>query len=214
MRISDRRFLALKRLQILTGVVPVGLFLVSHFAINGRAIAGPAAYAAGVAALARLPGLVWLEVVAIGVPLVLHLALGALLGLTGQGVREPAHPDRMRRWIQRGSGMYLAMFVVFHVWSLRLSPDRARAGADLFELMAAQLRHPASFAFDALAVLAAATHFSLGLAALFGPNAFTLGPRGVRAVRALGAAGFVALAGVGLNALLAFVWPAARWLAP
>lgn len=212
MRISDRRFLALKRLQILTGVVPVGLFLVSHFAINGRAIAGPAAYAAGVAALARLPGLVWLELLAIGVPLVLHLTLGAVLGLTAQGVREPAHPDAMRRWIQRGSGLYLAMFVVFHVWSLRLSPGR-RTETDLFELVAMQLRHPASFVLNALAVLAAATHFSIGLAALFGPNAFALGPRGVRVVRALGAAGFVLLAGVGLNALLAFVWPAARWLA-
>lgn len=213
MRISDSRFVTLKRLQVLTGVIPVGLFLFSHFAINGRAIAGPAAYSAAVAALARLPGLGWIELFAIGLPLVLHLALGAVLGLTTQGVREPAHPDRARRWIQRGSGFYLAMFVVFHVWSLRLSPDR-HAATDLFELMAAQLRHPASFAFDALAVLAAATHFSLGLAALFGPNAFAPGPRAVRAVRAFGIAGFVALAAVGLNALLAFVWPAARWLAP
>lgn len=213
MRISDRQFLTLKRLQILTGVVPVGGFLLFHFATNGRAIAGREAYLAGAALLARLPWLAGLELLAIGLPLVLHLTLGTLLGLTAQGVREPAHPDATRRWIQRGSGLYLAMFVVFHVWSLRLSPER-HGSADLFDLVSAQLRHPASFAMNALAVLAAATHFAIGLAALFGPNAFALGPRGVRAVRALGVAGFVALAGVGLNALLAFVWPGAQWLAP
>ena len=213
MRISDQQFVALKRLQILTGVVPVGLFLFSHFAINGRAIAGRDAYDSGVAAIARLPWLAGLEVLAIGVPIVAHLALGALLGLTAQGAFERAHPDEPRRWIQRVTGFYLAMFVVFHVWSLRLAPDR-RVDTDLFALVAAQLRHPAAFAWNALAVVAAALHFSIGCAALFGPSAFALPPRGVRAARLAGLAGFVVLAGLGLNVLLAFVWPAARWLAP
>ena len=47
MRISDRQFVTFKRLQILTGVVPVGGFLFFHFAANGRAIAGREAYLAG-----------------------------------------------------------------------------------------------------------------------------------------------------------------------
>ena len=213
MRISDRQFVTFKRLQILTGVVPVGGFLFFHFAANGRAIAGREAYLAGAASLATLPWLAGLELFAIGLPLVLHLALGTLLGLTAQGVREPAHPDATRRWIQRGSGLYLAMFVVCHVWSLRLSPDR-HSSADLFDLVAMQLRNPTIFVLNALAVLAAAAHFSIGVAALFGPNAFALGPGGVRAVRTCGLVGFVLLAGIGLNALLAFVWPAAQWLAP
>jgi len=213
MKISDRQFVLLKRLQVLTGVLPVGLFLLSHFAINGRAIAGRDAYRSGVTAIARLPWLAGLEVIAIALPLVAHLALGCVLGLTAQGAFEGAHPDVARRWLQRATGLYLAMFVVIHVWSLRLSPDR-RAETDLFELVAMQLRHPASFALNALAVIAAALHFSIGCSSLFGPHAFALSPGGVRAARITGLAGFVVLAGLGLNALLAFVWPAAQWLAP
>lgn len=213
MKISDRQFVALKRLQVLTGVVPVGLFLLSHFAVNGRAIAGRDAYRSAVHAIARLPWLAGFEVIAIALPLVAHLALGFVLGLTAQGAFERAHPDVARRWIQRATGFYLAMFVVIHVWSLRLSPDR-RAETDLFALVAAQLRHPASFVLNALAVIAAALHFSIGWSALFGPNAFTLSPGGVRASRVAGLAGGVILAGLGLNALLAFVWSPAQWLAP
>jgi succinate dehydrogenase / fumarate reductase cytochrome b subunit len=79
--------------------------------------------------------------------------------------------------------------------------------------MAEQLRHPALFALQALAVLAAATHFGIGFAELAKPGAFTLGPRGQRLARFAGIAGFIVLSLVGINALLAFVWAPARWLA-
>jgi succinate dehydrogenase / fumarate reductase cytochrome b subunit len=213
MRIPDRHYPALKRLQILTGVVPVGLFLATHFAINGRAIAGREAYAATVAAIARIPWLAAAEVVLIGLPLVAHLTLGVLLGMSRRAAFEPAHPNSMARWIQRGSGFYLAMYVVSHVWALRFAPDRLAGKRELFDMVAGQLAHPAVFALHALAVIAAGAHFAVGCMALFGPHAFTPSAGAERTVRisAIGVA--VAMTALGLNALLAFVWSPAQWLA-
>lgn len=213
MRVTDRQFLALKRLQILTGVVPVGLFLLAHFSINGRAIAGRAAYLGAAERLARLPALAAIEAIAIGLPILLHIAAGIVIGLTRQNLTEPPFPNPRLRWVQRSTGFYLAMFVVFHVWALRLSPDR-HSEADLFDLAAGQLRDPAVFALNALAVLAAGLHFALGCLALAGPNAFRWPAPGAMLARIAGVAGLVFLSALGLNALLAFVWAPARWLAP
>lgn len=213
MRIPDRQYPALKRLQILTGVVPVGLFLLSHFAINGRAIAGREAYAATVAAIGRIPWLGVAEAALIGLPLVAHLTLGMLLGTMRRAAFEPAHPTPAARWVQRVTGSYLAMYLVWHVWALRFAPDRLAGKRELYDLVAEQLRDPVVFALHALAVIAAGAHFAVGCRGLFGPHAFTPSAHGERVARVAGAGVAVALVALGLNALLAFVWTPAQWLA-
>ena len=213
MRIPDRHYPALKRLQILTGVVPVALFLVSHFAINGRAIAGREAYEATVAAIGRLPWLGTIEALLIGLPLAAHLSLGVLLGTMRPAAFEPAHPTPAARWVQRITGFYLAMYVVSHVWALRFAPERLAGKRELYDLVADQLRDPFGFGFYALAVIAAGVHFAIGCMALFGPHAFAPSPNGQRWARVAGVAAAVALTALGLNAMLAFVWPPAQWLA-
>jgi succinate dehydrogenase / fumarate reductase cytochrome b subunit len=69
-------------------------------------------------------------------------------------------------------------------------------------------------AFHAGGVLAAAFHFGNGLVALAGPWGMDWGPRGRVLAERLGAASFVVVSIVGLHALLAFVVPGLRWLAP
>ena len=213
MQITDRTYRNLRRLQILTGVVPVALFLLSHFALNARAIAGRDAYTRMVESLDRIPGLWVIEAVAIGLPLAIHIALGPLLGTTRQATFVPADQSRMR-WIQRATGFYVVMYLCFHLWALRLAPERLAGQLDLFERMADQLRHPALFTLQALAVVAAALHFCIGFLELASPGCFRLGQRASRLARVAGVTGFVALSLIGLNALLAFVWAPARWMAP
>lgn len=212
MNLPDRTYRALKRLQVLTGVAPVGLFLLSHFAINARAMAGPEAYRATTDAIARVPALPLVEAVAIALPIAAHLALGILLGTTRQASREIPHPSVGWRYLHRATGLYLTVYVVFHVWAIRLSPDRLHHAKPLFELMAAQLRHPVIFALQSIAVLAAATHFAGGLVALGGPGGFALSPALRRPLGGVAIASFVLLAALGFGALLAFVWPPARWI--
>src|SRR5262249_32885853 len=142
MTVTDRGYLRLRRLQLLTGVVPLGLFLISHLAVNSRALSGPEAYQRSVEAIARVPLLKLIELLAIGLPIAAHVALGARIATTRQAAFEPAWPNDRARWIQRGTGIYLSIYVVFHVWAIRLSPARLAGQKPLFDLMAAQLAHP------------------------------------------------------------------------
>lgn len=215
MPLTDRSYARLKRLQIWTGVLPVGLFLLSHLMTNARAIGGAAAFDQGAAQIARIPYLYAIEVGAIALPMLLHVALGIMLGLTPQAAGDTVgYAQPWRLIAQRATGFFLVIYVVFHVSATRLSVARLRGAQDLFDLMARQLEHPGVLAFHAAGVLAAAFHFGNGLTALAGPWGWNAGPNGRALAARLGVASFVVLSLVGLWALFAFVHPAFRWLEP
>jgi succinate dehydrogenase / fumarate reductase cytochrome b subunit len=215
MPLSDPGYARLKRIQVWTGVIPVGLFLLSHLATNARAIAGAAAFDGAAAAIARIPYLPWIEVAGIALPMLLHVALGVMLALTPQAATDTrGYPRPWMLLAQRASGFFLVVYVVFHVSATRLSLARLRGAQELFDLMARQLENPGVFAFHAAGVLAAAYHFGNGLVALAGPWVLDAGPRGRARAARVGFAAFIVLALVGLHALLAFVHPAFRWLEP
>jgi len=215
MPFSDPTYAKLKRLQIWTGVLPVGLFLILHLATNARAIAGARAFDGAAAAIGRIPYIVAIEICAVALPMLLHVVLGVVLGLSPQAAGDTR--DYPRAWMliaQRATGFFLVVYVIFHVSATRLSLARLRGEQDLFDLMARQLANPTVLAFHAAGVLAAAYHFGSGLVALAGPWGLSAGPRAQTRVERLGLAAFAALSLVGLHALLAFVHPALRWLAP
>ena len=215
MRVSDRAYAGLKRLQIWTGVAPVGLFVLSHLGTNARALAGRVAFDRMAEAIGRIPALTLLETAAIALPMLLHVGLGVALATTAQAAGDTrGYPRPWMLWAQRATGLYLVVYVAFHVWGTRLSPDRLAGGAGLFDLMARRLSHPGVLAFHMLGVLSAAYHLGNGLVALAGPWGLDAGPGGrVLAARA-GWAAFVVLSLVGMLALLAFVSPSFRWLEP
>jgi succinate dehydrogenase / fumarate reductase cytochrome b subunit len=215
MRVSDRAYSTLKRLQILTGVVPVGLFLLSHLTTNARAIAGPSAFDRGAETIGRIPHLHSIEVVAIAVPMLVHVALGIALGTAAQAAEdEHGYPQPWMLLAQRLSGFFLVIYVIFHVWGTRLSPARLHGDSNLFALMERHLHHPGIFLFHVAGVLAAAFHFGNGLVALAGPWGLNAGDRGRTLAARFGLATFVTLSLIGLLSLLAFVSPALRWLSP
>ena len=215
MRVTDRRYADLKRLQIWTGVLPVGLFVISHLVTNTRAIAGSAAYDRMSAAIDRIPALTGIEIVAIALPMLAHIGLGVALGTTAQaagdarGYRRPA-----LLFAQRATGFLLVVYVCFHVWGTRLSPDRLAGGVGLFDLMARRLAHPGMLAFHIAGVTGAAFHLGNGLVGLAGPWGLAAGERAERLAARVGLAAFVVLSAIGIVALLAFGHPAFRWLEP
>jgi succinate dehydrogenase / fumarate reductase cytochrome b subunit len=215
MPLSEPGYTRLKRLQVWTGVLPVGLFLLSHLTTNARAIAGPEAFDRLAAWIGRIPYLVAIEIGAIALPMLVHVALGIRLGMTPQAAGDArGFPRPWMLLAQRVTGFFLVVYVVFHVSATRLSLERLRGAQDLFDLTARTLSHAPVFAFHVAGVLAAAFHFGNGLVAVAGPWGLNAGPRAQAAAERLGLAAFVVLSLVGLHALLAFVHPAFRWLAP
>ena len=215
MRVSDRAYPQLKRLQIWTGVIPVGLFLISHLATNARAIAGAGVFDRTAEWIARIPLLGAIELVAIALPMLLHVGLGVALSTSAAAAGDTSGYARPALLLaQRASGFFLVVYVVFHVWATRLSPDRLAGGRELFALMARQLEHPAVLGFHAAGVLSAAFHFGNGIVGLAGPWGLDADARGRALAARIGTAAFIVLSLVGLHALLAFVNPAFRWLEP
>jgi succinate dehydrogenase / fumarate reductase cytochrome b subunit len=147
--------------------------------------------------------------------MLVHVALGVALGTTTQAVGdERGYPQSWMLLAQRATGFYLVVYVMFHVWGTRLSPDRLAGDADLFALMARRLAHPGVLAFHIAGVLAAAYHFGNGLVALAGPWGLNAGARGQAFAARAGLTAFIVLSLIGMLGLLAFVSPACRWLEP
>jgi succinate dehydrogenase / fumarate reductase cytochrome b subunit len=213
MTLSDSSYRALKRLQVATGASPIGLFLLLHLWTNGHALQGAAAFNREVGRIGRLPHLPLIETLLVALPIAVHIGLGLTLARTAQAAEDGrGFPAPWMLVAQRVTGFFLVVYLVFHVWSLRLSPARIAGAPDLFALTAKQLAEPGWFAFQSMGVAAAAFHFGNGLVATAGPWGLNLPPRARRIVAGLGAAAFAGLTLAGIGALFAFSNPAMRWL--
>ena len=124
MQIPARTSYLLKRLHSLTGVVPVGLFLLWHLLANSYAMHGPRAFNGIAGFLAGLPYVQLIEFFGIAVPILFHMALGVIIITTGQAnLGRYRTPDNWRYLLQRLSGLVLVAYVIYHTWTTRLSPE-------------------------------------------------------------------------------------------
>jgi len=74
----------LRRLHSLTGIIPVGAFLVEHILVsNSTAISGPDAYARQVNFLGNLPLVFFLELLGIWLPIAFHGLYGFYIWYRG-----------------------------------------------------------------------------------------------------------------------------------
>ena len=75
----------LRRLHSLTGIIPIGLFLVEHFFSNAFATKGPGAYSKQVEFLSSFPFVVGLELFGIWLPILYHSLYGFYIWYRGEG---------------------------------------------------------------------------------------------------------------------------------
>lgn len=204
MKVSDRTYFTLRRLHSLTGVVPVGVFLLEHLFTNARSLQGPESFDRAAAELARLPFVVLLEALGIWLPILFHLVLGIFIAVTSRPTA--ARYGYERNWsytLQRASGILLIFYLLYHTWSTRFDRGYLES-ASAYGYVNEHLAHPGVLAFYVLGVLAACYHFGNGL---FGFAVHWGLVTGRRAQRAAGRAGLLVAAGlavVGLAALFGF----------
>jgi succinate dehydrogenase cytochrome b subunit len=210
-------FLA-RRLHSLTGVLPLGAFLVEHFYTNYQAVGegGAARFDVAVKDLQTNPVIVWIEIFGIGLPLLYHAFYGLFVAVEARtNVRRYAYGANWRFLFQRISGMFLVLFIGYHVWMTRLRPVfDAAAFVDTHGLVTwgymngylneAHLGVPI-WTFYVLGTLAACYHLANGLWGFLIHWGITTGPRAQKlSAYFCYALGFL-LAALGLNSLMAFV---------
>lgn len=188
-----------RRLHTASGAVALGAFLSGHILTNASALGGANSYDAVVGVIGRSRLLPLFELVFILIPLGFHAGYGLLLLRRGRTASSSIERfEGHRRWVfQRVSAIFLLLFVLVHVWELRLQRLLFGLSTDgLYTLLTAHLSWtwagvPWIALFYLLGTLAAAAHFTNGLFAATGAWNISVRSAGQKRIR-------LATAGLGL----------------
>jgi succinate dehydrogenase/fumarate reductase cytochrome b subunit (b558 family) len=160
-----------KKLHSLSGVIPVGVFLIEHLWTNSKALQGEEAFNRAVGDIQGLPYLPLIEIFGIFLPLTFHAFYGIYLAFRGT-------PNALRyryatNWLyvmQRVTGFIAFAFICGHLYEFRVQKWLFGMRSDAFyPALEAHLSSTyAGIPWLALAYLvgiaAAAFHFANGLA--------------------------------------------------
>jgi succinate dehydrogenase / fumarate reductase cytochrome b subunit len=152
-------------LHSLSGVVPIGAFLLEHFLSNSEALKGPAAYAAQVKFLNSLPWVPVLEWTFIFLPILYHAFYGFYIWSRGQSnITDYPWAGNWMYTAQRWTGVIAFAYIIQHTYYLRFSGVRLadHPGAS-FAKVHHELANPWMFAVYIIAIVATSWHFSYGL---------------------------------------------------
>ena len=111
-----------RKLHSLSGIVPIGAFLVEHIVSNFETMNGPLAYAQQVKFLNGLPLVRVLEWGLIFIPLAFHALYGVWIALRGR-VNVNVYPwaGNWAYVMQRVTGIIAFVYIVQHVWRQRFA---------------------------------------------------------------------------------------------
>jgi succinate dehydrogenase / fumarate reductase cytochrome b subunit len=212
----SRTFL-LRKLHQLTGIVPLGLFLLEHFYTNSKALNGANDFNDAVSDLQSIPYVIFIEIVGIFIPLIYHAVYG--LFITWETRPNNLAYPYPRNWfytIQRVTGMILFFFITFHVLNFRFgffglipslnSISVAEHPNQAFSIVSGEFQSIAILAVYTVGITATVWHLANGLWLFAVDWGIVIGERAQR-VMGYACIGFgVFLLAVGLNAMMAFVW--------
>jgi succinate dehydrogenase / fumarate reductase cytochrome b subunit len=155
----------LRRLHSLSGIVPVGLFLIEHFVSNAFATRGPSAYSKQVELLSSFPFVVGLELFGIWLPILYHALYGFYIWYRGDGnLAEYPWTGNWMYTAQRWTGAIAFFYMAWHTWTMRFTGIHllTHPGA-AFGKVQTELQSPWAVAFYGLGILCASWHFAYGL---------------------------------------------------
>jgi len=162
----DSHFL-LRRIQSLTGVVPVGLFLIYHLYLQLYLHYGAQIYNKEVNSFYESPLATWALVIVVYIPLLFHSLLGVLLVFENKVQPSYTYFSHLLYWLQRISGIGVLLFIIAHVWNAKLGPWIAGTWGTHFEHLSSGFADPETGMLTKtvylLGVLGAVFHFANGL---------------------------------------------------
>ena len=204
LRAGEGTSFLLRRLHSLSGVVPIGAFLLEHFISNAEAFKGPIAYGKQVAFLNSLPGVFLLELFFIWIPILYHGLYGVYIWYRGE--TNVADYPWAGNWLytsQRWTGIIAFAYMV----AAHLSPALYRRAPPThpmqsFAKVQAEFQNPWMVAFYCVGIIAASWHFSYGLWLFAAKWGITVGEKARHRfgyVCAALALGLILLGGISMN---------------
>ncbi len=159
------------KLHSLSGILPIGVFLVQHLIANSYALRGQRAYDTVVSVFGYLPFVAVLEVLVIFLPILYHSIYGFYITAIAQpNAGRYAYGRNWMYLMQRLSGVVAFFYIGYHVWNTSLQkywlewhgdphPERAIQ----FSAMAHQFADPTHFTIQFIGIVATVFHFTNGL---------------------------------------------------
>jgi succinate dehydrogenase / fumarate reductase, cytochrome b subunit len=172
----------LRRLHSLTGVLPIGAFLVEHFFTNSFAMFGPEVYNSKVEFFMGLPYILLIEIGLIWTPILFHALYGMYIICTGQV--NVGRYGYFRNWmylLQRISGVVAFAFIIYHVYATRIS-SLLTGNHVSFESVQQSLQNPLILVFYILGVVSASYHLGNGMFGFLITWGIAIGDKAQRAV--------------------------------
>lgn len=155
----------LRRLHSLSGIVPVGAFLIEHFISNAFATNGPAAYAKQVELLSGFPFVFFLELFLIWIPIGYHALYGFYIWYRGESnVGDYPWAGNWMYTAQRWTGAIAFFYIIYHTWRMRFSGVHILTHPSAaFGKVQLEFQNPWILAFYVVGVVTASWHFAYGL---------------------------------------------------
>ncbi len=207
----ERRAFVWMKLHSLTGVIPVGAFLVLHIWANAHALQGRASYDAAMGAGTEHPHYFWLELLTVALPLAFHALFGVRLTLRARPSLRVHRSARYTGYVlQRLTGLVVLAFVLFHIVELRLLPEASTlVPTDRFPQLCALLSStvggvPVRAVLYLLGLAAASYHLANGLRGFCSGWGIVASRRAGRIVGAAAAVGGLALFALGASTIVYF----------
>ncbi|MBC8030475.1 MAG: succinate dehydrogenase cytochrome b558 subunit [Pyrinomonadaceae bacterium] len=215
MAIHLSRTFVLRKLHQLSGIVPLGIFVLEHFYTNSKAINGAGAFNEAVKDLQAIPYILFVEIGGIFIPLIYHAVYGLVITME-------ARPNNLnypypRNWfylIQRTTGVILFFFIAFHLLHFRfglipgLNPTSVAHRPDIaFEIVSRGFSSVPIFLVYMVGITATVWHLANGVWLFMVDWGITIGERAQR-LTGYACIGFgIFLLLVGINAAVAFIRP-------
>lgn len=215
MAIHLSRTFVLRKLHQLSGIVPLGLFILEHFYTNSKALSGSADFNNAVRELQSIPYILFVEIGGIFIPLIYHAVYGLVITME-------ARPNNLsypypRNWfylIQRLTGVILFFFITFHVLNFRfgmipgLNEVSVAHRPDLaFDIVSREFRMVPIFIIYMIGIAATCWHLANGIWLFMVDWGITIGERAQRLTGYACIVFGVFLLLVGINAAVAFIRP-------
>lgn len=217
MAIRLSRTFILRKLHQLSGIVPLGAFLLEHFYTNSKAMTGANDFNNAVKDLQSIPYILFIEIGVIFIPLAYHAVYG--LVITVEARPNNLYYPYPRNWfylIQRITGVILFFFILFHVLNFRFGavPGMATYGRSVahhwqqgFEIVANEFNIWWIAIIYVIGITATVWHFANGIWLFLVDWGIAIGARAQRLTGYACIAFGVLLLAVGLNAMISFIRP-------
>ncbi len=216
---NGKYYFLLRRLHSLSGIIPIGVFLLFHLTANSTILAGGDKFqfmVNQIHMLAHAGLLIPVEMALIFIPLAFHAILGIVITLTA--APNPGayrYGPNIRYTLQRTTGIIAFLFIIFHVWQMHWlgawfgggvfvphDPDVPfRASSSAAEAIQASGWYPVIYV---IGVLAAVFHLANGIWTALITWGITIGPRSQRLAGYVCTAFGIALGLVGVSAVAGF----------